>query len=122
MRFAEINLFGVYVAPISVMIGSAWLSKVSWTRSSDGRTVFQQRTRVAPQPGNERLDQLHQVRHHTAPLHDALPALIQRDQRAFIPAPRLTSDVGNYSKGAKIPLRTARDGRSNVVRPLLGRY
>jgi hypothetical protein len=25
MSFTEVNLFGVYVAPISVMIGAAWL-------------------------------------------------------------------------------------------------
>jgi protein AaeX len=25
MNFTEVNIFGVYVAPISVMIGAAWL-------------------------------------------------------------------------------------------------
>ena len=29
MRFAEINLFGVYVAPISLMLVGAWLATIA---------------------------------------------------------------------------------------------
>ena len=32
MRFAEINLFGVYVAPISLMIVAAWLVTIALRR------------------------------------------------------------------------------------------
>lgn len=32
MRFSEINLFGVYVAPISVMIVAAWIVTVGLRR------------------------------------------------------------------------------------------
>jgi hypothetical protein len=32
MRFAEINLFGVYVAPISLMMVGAWLATVAVRR------------------------------------------------------------------------------------------
>ena len=32
MKFTEINVFGVYVAPISVMIAAAWLILVSLRR------------------------------------------------------------------------------------------
>ena len=32
MRFAEINLFGVYVAPISVMMVAAWAVTISLRR------------------------------------------------------------------------------------------
>ena len=32
MRFAEINLFGVYVAPISVMMVAAWLVTIALRR------------------------------------------------------------------------------------------
>ena len=35
MRFAEINLFGVYVAPISVMMVAAWLILILLRRISD---------------------------------------------------------------------------------------
>ena len=35
MRFAEINLFGVYVAPISVMMVGAWLILVPLRRVAD---------------------------------------------------------------------------------------
>jgi hypothetical protein len=33
MRFAEINLFGVYVAPISVMLVAAWVVTVGLRRA-----------------------------------------------------------------------------------------
>jgi protein AaeX len=36
MRFTEINLFGVYVAPISVMMAAAWFVTV-WLRWSAAR-------------------------------------------------------------------------------------
>ena len=36
MRFTEINLFGVYVAPISVMMVAAWFVTI-WLRWSAGR-------------------------------------------------------------------------------------
>jgi len=32
MRFAEVNLFGVYVAPISVMMFAAWVVTLSLRR------------------------------------------------------------------------------------------
>ena len=35
MRFSEINLFGVYVAPISVIIVAAWLVTASLRRLAD---------------------------------------------------------------------------------------
>ena len=35
MRFVEINLFGVYVAPISVMMIGAWLGMVALRRMAD---------------------------------------------------------------------------------------
>ena len=35
MRFAEINLFGVYVAPISVMMLTAWLVVIALGRVAD---------------------------------------------------------------------------------------
>ena len=35
MRFAEINLFGVYVAPISVMMLTAWLVVIALRRVAD---------------------------------------------------------------------------------------
>jgi hypothetical protein len=35
MRFTEINLFGVYVAPISLMIVGAWLVTISLRRVAD---------------------------------------------------------------------------------------
>jgi len=35
VRFAEINLFGVYVAPISVMMLAAWLVVIALRRVAD---------------------------------------------------------------------------------------
>jgi hypothetical protein len=35
MRFTEINLFGVYVAPISLMIVGAWLVTIALRRVAD---------------------------------------------------------------------------------------
>lgn len=35
MRFTEINLFGVYVAPISVMLVAAWLVTIVLRRVGD---------------------------------------------------------------------------------------
>jgi protein AaeX len=35
MRFAEVSLFGVYVAPISVMMVAAWLLLVPLRRIAD---------------------------------------------------------------------------------------
>jgi hypothetical protein len=35
MRFSEVNLFGVYVAPISIMIVAAWLVTVTLRRLAD---------------------------------------------------------------------------------------
>jgi protein AaeX len=35
MRFTEINLFGVYVAPISVLMVAAWLVQLSLRRLAD---------------------------------------------------------------------------------------
>ena len=34
MRFTEINLFGVYVAPISVMMVAAWVVTITLRRSA----------------------------------------------------------------------------------------
>jgi protein AaeX len=34
MRFAEIDLFGVYVAPISVMLALAWLITIALRRAA----------------------------------------------------------------------------------------
>jgi len=34
MRFSEINLFGVYVAPISVMLIAAWIVTVALRRAT----------------------------------------------------------------------------------------
>jgi protein AaeX len=36
VRFTEINLFGVYVAPVSVMMAAAWFVTI-WLRSSAAR-------------------------------------------------------------------------------------
>ena len=36
MRFSEINLFGVYVAPMSVMMAAAWFVTI-WLRWSAAR-------------------------------------------------------------------------------------
>jgi hypothetical protein len=35
MRFAEVDLFGVYVAPISVMMAAAWLILIALRRAAD---------------------------------------------------------------------------------------
>jgi len=35
MRFAEVNLFGIYVAPISVMMVAAWLIVILLRRIAD---------------------------------------------------------------------------------------
>jgi len=35
MRFIEIDLFGVYVAPISVMMAAAWLVLIALRRVAD---------------------------------------------------------------------------------------
>jgi protein AaeX len=35
MRFAEINLFGVYVAPISVLMVGAWLVTIGLRRAAN---------------------------------------------------------------------------------------
>jgi protein AaeX len=35
MSFAEVNLFGVYVAPISVMMVAAWLVLIALRRVAD---------------------------------------------------------------------------------------
>ena len=35
MSFAEVDLFGVYVAPISVMMVAAWLALVALRRMAD---------------------------------------------------------------------------------------
>ncbi|MBO0734452.1 MAG: DUF1656 domain-containing protein, partial [Methylocapsa sp.] len=35
MRFTEINLFGVYVAPMSLMMVAAWLVTVALRRVAD---------------------------------------------------------------------------------------
>jgi protein AaeX len=35
MNFAEVDLFGVYVAPISVMMVAAWLALIALRRMAD---------------------------------------------------------------------------------------
>jgi hypothetical protein len=35
MRFAEVDLFGVYVAPISLMMLAAWLVLIALRRAAD---------------------------------------------------------------------------------------
>jgi hypothetical protein len=35
MRFSEINLFGVYVAPISLLIVAAWIVTIGLRRAAD---------------------------------------------------------------------------------------
>jgi hypothetical protein len=35
MRFVEVDLFGVYVAPISVMMAAAWLALIALRRVAD---------------------------------------------------------------------------------------
>ena len=35
MRFAEVDLFGVYVAPVSVMMAAAWLVLIALRRVAD---------------------------------------------------------------------------------------
>ena len=35
MRLSEVNLFGVYVAPISVMMVAAWLATITLRRIAD---------------------------------------------------------------------------------------
>jgi protein AaeX len=35
MSFSEINLFGVYVAPISLMMAAAWLALITLRRVAD---------------------------------------------------------------------------------------
>jgi hypothetical protein len=35
MRFSEINLFGVYVAPISILMVAAWIVTVTLRRAAD---------------------------------------------------------------------------------------
>lgn len=35
MKFAEIDLFGVYVAPISLLMVAAWLATISLRRVAD---------------------------------------------------------------------------------------
>ena len=35
MKFAEVDLFGVYVAPMSVMMAAAWLVLVGLRRAAD---------------------------------------------------------------------------------------
>jgi len=35
MRFAEFDLFGVYVAPMSVMMAAAWLVLIALRRAAD---------------------------------------------------------------------------------------
>jgi protein AaeX len=35
MRFAEVDLFGVYVAPMSVMMAVAWLVLITLRRGAD---------------------------------------------------------------------------------------
>jgi hypothetical protein len=42
MGFSEINIFGVYVAPISVMMIGAWLILVPLRRLADHFQVFRQ--------------------------------------------------------------------------------
>jgi len=35
MRFVEINVFGVYVAPISLMLVAAWMVTIALRRAAD---------------------------------------------------------------------------------------
>jgi protein AaeX len=35
MSFAEVNVFGVYVAPISLMMAAAWLILIALRRAAD---------------------------------------------------------------------------------------
>ena len=35
MKFAEVDLFGVYVAPMSVMMAAAWLVLIALRRAAD---------------------------------------------------------------------------------------
>jgi hypothetical protein len=35
MNFTEVNLFGVYVAPISLMMAAAWLMMIALRRTAD---------------------------------------------------------------------------------------
>jgi hypothetical protein len=35
MNFTEVNLFGVYVAPISLMMAAAWLVLIALRRAAD---------------------------------------------------------------------------------------
>ena len=35
MRFIEINLFGVYVAPMSLMLVAAWVVTIALRRAAD---------------------------------------------------------------------------------------
>ena len=35
MRFSEINVFGVYVAPISILIVGAWIATIALRRIAD---------------------------------------------------------------------------------------
>jgi protein AaeX len=35
MRFVEVDLFGVYVAPISMMMAAAWLVLIALRRAAD---------------------------------------------------------------------------------------
>jgi hypothetical protein len=35
MNFSEVNLFGVYVAPMSVMMAAAWLALIALRRVAD---------------------------------------------------------------------------------------
>ena len=41
MRFAEINLFGVYVAPISLMMAGAWLFTIALRRLASRSGLLQ---------------------------------------------------------------------------------
>jgi hypothetical protein len=41
VRFAEIDLFGVYVAPISVMMVAAWLVTIALRRVADRYGLLQ---------------------------------------------------------------------------------
>jgi protein AaeX len=41
VRFAEIDLFGVYVAPISVMMVAAWLATIALRRVADRYGLLQ---------------------------------------------------------------------------------
>jgi protein AaeX len=41
MRFAEIDLFGVYVAPISMMMVAAWLVTIALRRVADHYGLLQ---------------------------------------------------------------------------------